>query len=77
LDKITAHGRLKEQLEKIKTIFRAKVKHPFRVINCQSGHVQVYCRDLAKYTAQLKSLFALSNLWMVRENYEYWMEKPA
>lgn len=33
----------------------------------QFGHVKVRYRGLAKNTAQLVTLFALSNLWMVRE----------
>ncbi len=67
LDKTTAVGRLKEQLEKVKASARAKVEHPFRVIKRQFGHVKVRCRGLAKNTAQLKTLFALSHLWMARE----------
>lgn len=45
---------------------RAKVEHPFRVIKRQFGHVKVRYRGLKKNTAQLFTLFALSNLWMVR-----------
>jgi len=46
---------------------RAKVEHPFGVIKRQFGHVKVRYRGLAKNTAQLHVLFALSNLWMVRK----------
>jgi len=46
---------------------RAKMEHPFRVIKRQFGHVKVRYRGLAKNTAQLHVLFALSNLWMVRK----------
>ena len=53
-------------LEKIKASIRAKVEHPFRVIKRQFGHVKVRYRGLKKNTAQLFTLFALSNLWMVR-----------
>ncbi len=67
LDKTTALGGLKEQLEKVKVSVRAKVEHPFWVIKRQFGHVKVHYRGLAKNTAQLKTLFALSNLWMARE----------
>jgi len=35
-------------------------------IKRQFGFVKVRYRGLAKNTAQLKTLFALSNLWMVR-----------
>ena len=66
LDKGTTVGRLTEEIEKIKASVRAKVEHPFRVIKRQFGHVKVRYRGLAKNTAQLKTLFALSNLWMVR-----------
>ena len=43
-----------------------KVEHPFRVIKRQFGHVKVRYRGLKKNTQQLMTLFALSNLWMVR-----------
>jgi transposase, IS5 family len=55
-----------DQLEQAKARIRAKVEHPFRVIKRQFGHVKVRYRGLAKNTAQLHTLFALSNLWMVR-----------
>jgi IS5 family transposase len=41
--------------------------HTFRVINRQFGYVKVRFRGLMKNTAQLTTLFALSNLWMVRK----------
>ena len=66
LDKTKASGQLTEQVERIKASIRAKVEHPFRVIKQQFGHVKVRYRGLVKNTAQLKTLFALSNLWMVR-----------
>jgi IS5 family transposase len=59
-------GRLIDQIEHLKASVRAKVEHPFRVIKRQFGHVKVRYRGLAKNTAQLHTLFALSNLWMVR-----------
>ena len=46
--------------------YRAKVEHPFRVIKRQFGFTKVRYRGLAKNTAQLKTLFALSNVWMMR-----------
>jgi transposase, IS5 family len=55
-----------EQAEKLKAGIRAKVEHPFRVIKRQFGYVKVRYRGLKKNTAQLVTLFALSNLWMVR-----------
>lgn len=60
-------GALLEQAEKLKASVRAKVEHPFRVIKRQFGYVKVRYRGLAKNTAQLVTLFALSNLWMVRK----------
>ena len=50
----------------IKARIRAKVEHPLRVIKQQFEHVKVRYRGLAKNTAQLRTLFALANLWMAR-----------
>ena len=66
LDKSRESNRLIDELERLKASIRAKVEHPFRVIKRQFGHVKVRYRGLAKNTAQLHTLFALSNLWMVR-----------
>jgi IS5 family transposase len=54
------------EIEHMKASLRAKVEHPFRVIKRQFGHTKVRYRGLAKNTAQLKTLFALANLWMAR-----------
>lgn len=43
-----------------KASIRAKVEHPFRVIKRQFGFTKVRYRGLAKNTAQLVTLFALS-----------------
>jgi transposase, IS5 family len=59
--------RIMEQIEQLKATVRAKVEHPFRVIKRQFGFVKVRYRGLVKNTAQLVTLFALSNLWMVRK----------
>ena len=62
-------GRRKQRLqrqERSKASVRAKVEHPFRVIKRQFGLVKVRFRGLAKNTAHVITLFALSNLWMVR-----------
>ena len=67
VDKTTRIGALKEKLEKLKASIRAKVEHPFRVIKCQFGYRKTRYRGLAKNTAQIITLFALSNLWMVRK----------
>ena len=66
LDKADPMDALTDQVERIKASIRAKVEHPFRVIKRQFGHVKVRYRGLAKNTAQLHTLFALANLWMVR-----------
>ena len=55
-----------DKIERVKASIRAKVEHPFRVVKKQFGHVKVRYRGLAKNTAQIKTLFMLSNLWMVR-----------
>jgi len=67
LDKGTPMGAILEKLEQTKASIRAKVEHPFRVIKRQFGYVKVKHRGLAKNTANLVTLFALSNLWMVRK----------
>jgi transposase, IS5 family len=63
-------GRAKARIQKqehSKASIRAKVEHPFRVIKRQFGLVKVRFRGLAKNTAHVVTLFALSNLWMVRK----------
>lgn len=55
-----------QRAEKRKASIRAKVEHPFRVIKRQFGMMKVRFRGLAKNTAHLITLFALSNLWMAR-----------
>jgi IS5 family transposase len=63
-------GRAKVKAQKTehrKASVRAKVEHPFRVIKRQFGLVKVRFRGLAKNTAHVVTLFALSNLWMVRK----------
>lgn len=62
-------GKLKEaakEVEYIKAAVRSKVEHPFRVIKCQFGYRKVRFKGLAKNTSQIKTLFALANLWMAR-----------
>lgn len=55
-----------QRWERCKASLRAKVEHPFRVIKRQFGYAKVRYRGLAKNTAQVLTLFALSNLWMAR-----------
>jgi len=59
---------LLDKAEQLKASVRAKVEHPFRVIKCQFGFTKVRYKGLAKNTAQLMSLFALSNVWMARRH---------
>jgi IS5 family transposase len=66
LDKHSPWGNLLDKAEQLKASVRAKVEHPFRVIKCQFGFTKVRYKGLAKNTAQLVTLFALSNLWMAR-----------
>ena len=57
-----------ERWEHHKASLRAKVEHPFRVIKRQFGYAKVRYRGLAKNTAQVLTLFALSNVWMARRH---------
>jgi IS5 family transposase len=45
---------------------RARVEHPFRVLKRQFGYLKTRYRGLAKNRAQLFTLFALGNLFLVR-----------
>ena len=66
LDRSRKSNAIIDEIERIKASIRAKVEHPFRVIKRQFGFVKVRYRGLAKNTAQLTTLFALSNFWMSR-----------
>ncbi len=66
LSKHSVLYKAKRQIEKVKAQTRAKVEPPFRVIKRQFGYVKTRFRGLARNTAQLTTLFALSNLWRVR-----------
>jgi IS5 family transposase len=66
LDKGDPIEALTDEVERLKASIRAKVEHPFRVIKRQFGFTKVRYRGLKKNTAQLTTLFALSNLWMAR-----------
>lgn len=72
LDTDNPSGALMNSLEQAKASIRAKVEHPFRVIKCQFGFTKVRYRGLKKNTAQLTTLFALSNLWMARKHLILW-----
>ena len=45
---------------------RAKVEHIFRVVKCQFGYRKVRYRGIAKNGAQVFTLLALANLYLVR-----------
>jgi IS5 family transposase len=66
LNKDNEADALIDKAERLKAGIRAKVEHPFRVIKRQFGFMKVRYRGLKKNTAQLITLFALSNLWMAR-----------
>jgi IS5 family transposase len=66
LDKEALVGKLRDELEQVKARIRAKVEHPFRIIKRRFGYLKVRYRGLMKNTQQLHTLFALSNLWMMR-----------
>ena len=63
---LEAHKLAEPILATVNELLRDKVEHPFRVVKRQFGHVKVRYRGLKKNTAQLVTLFALSNLWMAR-----------
>lgn len=54
------------QINRIIAVVRAKVEHPFRVLKRQFGYVKTRYRGVAKNRAQLFTLFALGNLFLVR-----------
>ncbi|WP_417548466.1 transposase [Marinobacter segnicrescens] len=56
------------RIERAKAQTRSKVEHPFRVLKRQFGYSKVRFRGLVKNTAQMVTLFALSNLWMARRH---------
>jgi IS5 family transposase len=56
-----------DKIERLKAGIRAKVEHPFRILKRQFGYMKTRYRGLAKNTAQITTLFALGNLWMMRK----------
>ncbi|MBC7284918.1 MAG: transposase [Hoeflea sp.] len=54
------------RVNRIIAMVRAKVEHPFRVIKRRFGYMKTRYRGLAKNRAQLFTLFALGNLFLVR-----------
>jgi transposase, IS5 family len=55
-----------ERINRIIAMVRTRVEHPFRVIKRQFGYVKTRYRGLAKNRAQIFTLFALGNLFLVR-----------
>jgi len=55
-----------EKINRIIAVVRARVEHPFRILKRQFGYVKTRYRGLAKNRAQLFTLFALGNLFLVR-----------
>jgi IS5 family transposase len=59
----TTAGQLRDRIEHPQV--RARGEHAFRVIKRQFGYLKVRYRGLTKNTAQLHTLCALANIWMV------------
>lgn len=59
---------LAQAYEKLKAQVRARVEHPFHVVKNIFKYKKTRYKGLAKNDAQLNVLFALSNLYMAREN---------
>ena len=68
MDRNYLWSKLRDKAEHLKVSVREKLEHPFRAIKCQFGFTKVCYKGLAKNTAQLMTLFALSNLWMARRH---------
>jgi transposase, IS5 family len=58
---------LAQAYEKLKAKVRARVEHPFHVVKNIFKYKKVRYKGLAKNDAQLNTLFALSNLYLMRE----------
>ena len=63
----TPEGWLEDLFETAKAHLRAKVEHPFRVIKRQFGFQKTCYRGIKKNDHKLKMLFALANLYKVRQ----------
>jgi IS5 family transposase len=59
---------LAQAYEKLKAQVRARVEHPFHVVKNIFRYKKTRYKGLAKNNAQLNVLFALSNLYMMRES---------
>ena len=58
---------LAQAYEKLKAQVRARVEHPFHVVKNIFRYKKTRYQGLAKNDSQINVLFALSNLYMVRE----------
>lgn len=67
LDKESPMDAILEKLGQTKASIRTKVEQLFRVIKRQIGYEKVKYRRRAKKAVNLVTLFALSNLWIVRK----------
>jgi IS5 family transposase len=56
----------KQRINRARSRVRSMVEHPFHVVKQLWGYTKVRYRGLAKNTAQLFTLFALSNLYRLR-----------
>ena len=63
----TAEGRLENLFETAKAHLRAVVEHPFRVIKHQFCFQKTRYRGIKKNDHKLKMLFALANLYKIRQ----------
>ena len=59
-------NRFVQAYEKLKAQLRARVEHPFHVVKNIFKYKKTRYKGLAKNDAQLNTLFALSNLYMMR-----------
>jgi IS5 family transposase len=57
---------LDERINRITAMVRDKVEHPFRVLKRQFGYRKTHYRGLANNRAQLFTLFAFGNLFLIR-----------
>lgn len=57
---------LVDKIDKLKAGSPTRVEHPLRVAKRRFGCVKVHYRGLKRNTLQLKTLFALQNLWMAQ-----------
>ena len=63
----TSLRELAEPVERALAQVRAWVEHPFHIVKNLFRHKKLRYRGLAKNTAQLRTLFALANLVIVKK----------